>query len=41
MISVSFKPDEAEIQEPTPDDAIPGQHRLRLRYVPGEPDQPH
>ena len=35
MISVSCKPDEAEIQVSTPDDAVLGQHRAGLRDVPG------
>ena len=35
MYSVSFKPNEAEIQVSTPDDAVLGQHRAGLRDVPG------
>ena len=35
MISVGFKPAEAETQVSTPDDAVLGQHRAGLRDVPG------
>ena len=39
MISVGFKPAEAETQASTPDDAVLGQHRASLRDIQGEPDQ--
>ena len=39
MISVGFKPAEAEAQASTPDDAILGQHRAGFRDIQGEPQQ--
>jgi len=41
MISLGFKPAEAEIQVSTQDDAIQGQHRAGFRDVLGESDQQH
>ena len=41
MISVGFKPAEAETQASTPDDTILGQHRAGFRDIQGEPEQQH
>ena len=39
MISVSFKPAEAEIEASSPDDAVLGQHKAGFRNVQGEGDR--
>ena len=39
MISVGFKPAEAEIEASSPDDAVLGQHKAGFRDVQGEADR--